>query len=113
LLDQAAAEALRLQVGVDVDHAGHDAEARAVDLAVDPAGIGRIDMDDPVAVERHVDVVAEIVLAEMAVPGDRPARLADAADGHRPLPSGAVRQRAARRSCRAIPAPRSAPAPRG
>ncbi len=83
LLDQPAAEALGLQMRVDVHHSRHDAQPASIDPTVGRPGIARIDVDQPVAVEHDIDVVAEIVLPRGGVPRDHPARIPDAGDGHR------------------------------
>ena len=86
LLDQAAAQAFGLQVGVDVHHARHQAECRAVDHRVGRPGVVGVEMDQPVVLEHHVDVLAEEVLLLDRVPGDHPAGAPNAMNGHATAP---------------------------
>ena len=58
LLDQAAPQALRLQMGMDIDHPGHHAKRGTVDDLVDLSGVIWIDMDQPIAVEHDIDALA-------------------------------------------------------
>jgi len=44
--------------------------------------VARIEMDNDIVLEHQVDILAEIVLTVLGVPGHHPRRVTDAGDGH-------------------------------